>query len=237
MDEKLKLCMFCGKEIRPEDLTWEHFAPKGLWDKERPQGTRTVPAHRSCNQSYSDDNEYFRDVLVSELGADKHPEVKKILAGTLERKLKKRPGSLAKTFKGLAIREVATSSGLLIGTAPSFSIEWDRLERVLINIMRGVYFITQNAPLPQDWKCSARAVDETLFEEIKNLISRMPPTQTFGDTVFKTRYLCDTKGAFYCLLQFYENRLFLAQSMSRSFYEGWLAHMTGKLALKTSKAP
>jgi hypothetical protein len=44
-----QLFMFCGDEIRPDQLTREHFVPIGLWEKGyRPQKVRTLPAHRTC---------------------------------------------------------------------------------------------------------------------------------------------------------------------------------------------
>ena len=70
-----QLCMFCGDEIRPDELTMEHFVPKALWEKGRhPEKMKTLPAHKTCNQAFSDDNEYFRDVMAMEDGVQRHPE-------------------------------------------------------------------------------------------------------------------------------------------------------------------
>ena len=59
-----QLCVYCGKDESFGKLTVEHFVPRCLWDKERPDGTLTVPAHEQCNKRYSADNDYFRDVLA-----------------------------------------------------------------------------------------------------------------------------------------------------------------------------
>ena len=68
-----ELCMFCGDQIPAGQLTMEHFVPKGLWEKGyRPNKMKTLPAHQACNQSFSGDNEYFRDVLVMENGVQQH---------------------------------------------------------------------------------------------------------------------------------------------------------------------
>ncbi len=82
-----ELCMFCGKEIDEAELTREHFVPKCLWEKgHRPIKTRTLPAHKSCNSSFSEDNDYFRDVLASEIGAEKNEAARLVQQGSLKRK-------------------------------------------------------------------------------------------------------------------------------------------------------
>jgi hypothetical protein len=93
----LPLCMFCGEPIPVDELTMEHFVPKGLWEKgDRPGGMKTLPAHESCNKSFSDDNEYFRDVFAMEEGAQRNPIARKVQQGALKRKLKNRFGSIKK---------------------------------------------------------------------------------------------------------------------------------------------
>src|SRR5438128_12449953 len=57
-------CMFCGGDESLGLMNKEHFVPRALWAGKRPPGTITVPAHLSCNQSFSDDNDYFRTFLV-----------------------------------------------------------------------------------------------------------------------------------------------------------------------------
>ena len=57
------ICAYCGK---PAD-TVDHVIPKGLY----PESIRsnspqllTVPACRECNESFSDDEEHFRNVIT-----------------------------------------------------------------------------------------------------------------------------------------------------------------------------
>lgn len=74
-----KVCAYCGGRAS----TFDHVVPKGLYPMSARKGNiqlLTVPACTKCNESYSDDEEHFRNVitclgenlpLVSELFYDK----------------------------------------------------------------------------------------------------------------------------------------------------------------------
>lgn len=99
------LCMFCAKEIGPDQLSVEHFVPKGLREKgRRPNQVKTVSTHKCCNEAYSSDNEYFRDVMLLEEGVGRHPQAREVQTGAISRKMNKRFGSFAKNFKNVGIR-------------------------------------------------------------------------------------------------------------------------------------
>ena len=67
------LCMFCGGNESLGAMDREHFVPKCLWSGPRPDKTFVMPVHVACNRKYSDDSEYFRDVLVAQEGIQRHP--------------------------------------------------------------------------------------------------------------------------------------------------------------------
>ncbi len=64
-----RLCMFCGEDQSKGPMSREHFVPQCLWDMGLPSLVLTLPAHVSCNQAFSDDNDYFRLVLAYDEGA------------------------------------------------------------------------------------------------------------------------------------------------------------------------
>lgn len=152
MAKKPKLCMFCGKDKSLGRMSMEHFVPQGLWDGPLPRYVKTCPAHRSCNGAFAKDNEYFRDVLVAEADARAHPEVEKLYSGKMRRKLENQPGSIRKVFEDIAIRPIFTAAGLYIGHEPTFKVDWVRVKRVILNVMRGIHYTTQKQPLPLAWK-------------------------------------------------------------------------------------
>ncbi len=211
------LCMFCGREILAEQLTREHFVPKGLWERgQHPNATQTLPAHRECNHAYAADNEYFRDVMLFEDGVDRHPKAKDVQRGAIKRKMEKRPGSISKNLKNLGIRRVHTPAGIDLGKRPVFEVDWPRIERVLRNVLKGVFQVSQKFPLPQHFLVTVGHVGLIDSEWLKGIESFMCPWQSFGDTVFCCRYVRSRKEPiqkFTCLMQFYEHRLFLGEAI------------------------
>lgn len=110
-----KLRMFCAKEIEARNLASEHLVPKCLWGAGyRPINTRTLPAHKACNQGFSQDNEYFRAVLAFEAGASRDPAAKQVQKDALKRKLREQPGNVAKTLRNPRPKLVRTRAGVCL---------------------------------------------------------------------------------------------------------------------------
>ncbi|MCL4204732.1 MAG: hypothetical protein KJ000_19790 [Pirellulaceae bacterium] len=212
------MCMFCGGEIESEELTMEHFVPKCLWEKgHRPDKTKTLPAHKDCNNAFSEDNEYFRDVIVMEEGAERHPEGQRVREGAIQRKLNERFGSIVKSLKNLRMRRVYTPTGIYLGNRPTFEVEWERFERVLCNVIKGVFYVARKQPLPRDFIISVSDIRTLDPEWVTRTVSFMVPWQSFGDSAFCCRYVVSSKKPIEkitCLMQFYENRLFLGEAVS-----------------------
>jgi hypothetical protein len=211
--------MFCGDDKSRGQMSMEHFVPQGLWDGPLPRFMKTCPAHRACNQAYSQDNEYFRDVLVSEEGAKQHPEVQKLYSGKIKRKLLKQPGSLRRIFQDIGMRPVFTIGNVYIGHHPAFQVDWDRMKRVIKNVMRGIHYTTQQRPLPLTWKLGVLREEEIDHEGLQGLFGKMVPNwENFGDDVFGCRYFfADTSMA--ALMQFYRRRTFFGWAWSPELYD------------------
>lgn len=212
-----KLCMFCGNEVTPEDLTMEHFVPRSLWEKGRhPANLKTLPSHGTCNHSFSDDNDYFRDVMLFEDGVESHPKAKEVQHGAIARKLQKHAGAVRKNIRNVSLRDVSTPGGLYLGRKPTFTVDVARIERVLINVLKGVFYLSQGFPLPSKFLTSVsdcRMVDTSWLE---TTVGFMCPWQSFGDSVFLCRYVrssSDPIKKFTCLMQFYEFRLFIGEAI------------------------
>lgn len=211
------LCMFCGSEISTADLTMEHFIPQGLWEKGHlPTKMKTLPAHKCCNQSFAADNEYFRDVLAMEDGAARHPAAKQLQSGAIRRKFNNRFGSIVNTLKNLGIRRVRTRSGIELGGRPSFEVDWTRLERVLANAMKGIFYVSQERPMPQHFRIFVSDVRHVNRDWVETVAKFMVPWQSFGDTAFCCRYVVSSREPIEkmtCLMQFYEHRLFVGEAI------------------------
>jgi hypothetical protein len=210
-----RLCVFCGKDESLGPLTKEHFVPKCLWARKRPQHTLTVPAHDRCNREYSDDNEYFRDVLAIGDNCADHPEVQKLLRGKIRRKLRARRGAFLKTLQTAALYPVYTASGLFVGHAPRFDWDWNRMETVLKNVMKGMFFSLMAYPMPQEMELYVGNVrNESDLAQIRQVVDAMSPWMGFGDDVFGCRAVFHSTGKYmYCLMRFYRSELFYGQGV------------------------
>lgn len=214
-----KLCMFCGDEVHPDQLTKEHFVPQGLWEKgHRPEKMRPLPAHKACNKAFSEDNEYFRDVMIMSVGAhQRHPEVQRLQAGAVHRKFKERFGSIVKTLRNLRMWHIRTPSGLYLGRRPVFEADWQRMKRVLCNIMKGVFYVSQKCPMPHDFIIDVSDVCHVNQEWLEKTVRFMCPWQSFGDTVFCCRYVVSSTKPITrmkCLMQFYEHKLYVGAAIA-----------------------
>jgi hypothetical protein len=215
-----ELCMFCGKEIAIAEFTREHFVPKCLWEKgHRPIKTRTLPAHKSCNANFSADNDYFRDVLASEIGAEMNEAARLVQQGSLRRKLFERPGAILKNLSNMKQVHITLPSGLVIRTL-SYEVDLNRIARVLHNVIKGIYYTTQGEPLPNNFVLEAvdlAIVDDTDYRAfVQKTVSFMVGWQSFGDDAFACRYVISSKKPITkinCLMQFYGNRLFFGQAL------------------------
>jgi hypothetical protein len=178
-----------------------------------------MPAHVACNQKYSDDNEYFRDVLVAQEGIQRHPVARQLQHGQLRRKMEKLPGAFFKTFRNLGLRRLKTKSGLLLGRHPVFDVDWSRVETVLENVVKGVFYKLKGRPAPCECPirvCRAEAAANEPF--FNALVEKMVPWQGFGDDVFACRYVTDDRhqDALACLLMFYRFSVFFGMTMPAS---------------------
>lgn len=218
--------MFCGERIAPADLTMEHFVPKGLWEKgKRPEGMKTLPAHLLCNRAFAEDNEYFRDILAMEEGAQLNAAADAVQRGALQRKLHSRPRELSKTLKNARVGDVTTRGGIALGARPVFEVEQERLDRVLFNVMKGIFYVAQGEPLfskAKSFVADLRRAPKTILSKIEAVAALMCPWQSFGDKAFACRYVISRRKSpekMSCLMQFYENRVFYGEVVAPSYLE------------------
>jgi len=222
--------MFCGIAIAPTDLSMEHFCPKCLWEKgHRPARTKTLPAHKKCNESFAEDNEYFRDVLVLEAGAQQNCQGARTVAdGTIKRKIAERHGSLRKAVNDLRPVPITTNSGVFVGVGPGYLIDMARVARVLKNVVRGVFYTVRKKPMPQDWLFWVENARNIHKETLERTVNDMVDWKCFGDDVFLCRYrFLDRPDAvgIDCLMRFYQSQMFFAQAVCPSYADNVMTRM------------
>ena len=63
--KKSKLCYLCGK---PNSDTKDHVPPRGIFPATPKGQLLTVPAHKSCNGKYAEDDELLRNLVIAASG-------------------------------------------------------------------------------------------------------------------------------------------------------------------------
>ncbi|NCN82756.1 MAG: hypothetical protein GW947_02200 [Candidatus Pacebacteria bacterium] len=210
------ICYLCGKN---EAESWDHVPPKTLFPKkgvehlaltlDRMSNSRgyKLPTCKACNNLLNLDEEYIRD-RFSIVGQN-----------TIARQVFKegtqpsymRPYERSKTVSKLDLirRDIVTvvttsSDGLITRKVDGIKIDSDRVDRVAIKIVKGLYY--QN--------CGDRILDEQVFQVywdppnwLPELLSKQSPTVgRFGEVLsYKNVAIKDDKSGGIWWLSFYKS--------------------------------
>lgn len=168
-------CYLCGNSGAD---TRDHVPPKGFLERGNYKGIQriTLPAHARCNQAFSDDEEYVRDLLgpAAELlglhGVDtileKSDKSRKREAGFKRRQ---------EFLKNAKVMQLRTTSGIYHGRAVDVPFDRDRLHRVGAKIARGIIYHDAKAVVPHDEViCYGLSVHEVQAEREKELKAGNP---------------------------------------------------------------
>lgn len=138
-----KLCYLCGK---PNTDTKDHVPPRGIFPAKPNGQLLTVPAHRSCNEKYSGDDELFRNLIIA--GSGRTPEGEQAWNEQVVPSWKENRGAKRRLQERMVIIWVREpKSGLFVprkalaGDVPVFEREIDRCTR-------GLYYHKFNKPYP-----------------------------------------------------------------------------------------
>lgn len=142
-----KQCYLCG---RPAD-TKDHLFPQGLFPKPLPNNLPPrLPACRQCNEGLSKDEEVFRVFVAGGEAYEKEAGFR-IWSERIRPDLQgDRPGLkpfLRSITKMLPVR---SESGAFLGLAGILEIERQPIQRVLIKMAKGLYFLDTHKVLPGD---------------------------------------------------------------------------------------
>lgn len=128
-------CVYCGDPATTED----HVPPKSLFPPDT-EGLITVPACLNCNNTSSQDDEFFRNVLVNDDRVRDHPEAQDLNAA-YERSLQ-RPQ--AQGLRAAMLRQrrrfpLISPAGIIHGQGTALETDFTRERKVLERITRGLF--------------------------------------------------------------------------------------------------
>lgn len=168
LQEVKSICCLCGHPGTSEDpITREHVPPRQFYPKALRNGLNLwiVPAHKSCNNAYKHDEEYFYHALFA-LVANVNRSMANAIINDIKRRARK-PQSVKLIRRILRDSRRISESGIILPPG-KVCIEADetRLQRVAIKIGRCLFFRDQNRMVPDAnckdiWLCeSAEDVPE-----------------------------------------------------------------------------
>jgi hypothetical protein len=132
------ICYICGKR---NAKTKDHVPPKCFLPKSNPVGSHrlTLWAHTKCNQEYSKDEEYLRDLLAPP--AIDYPQGNHMIEKA--KKAWEHPAGKVRLENFLQEAkevELRSSSGLTIGKALGIPYDYERVRRVGLKIAQGIIY-------------------------------------------------------------------------------------------------
>ncbi len=158
-------CAYCGKI---DEATDDHIPPKNIYSRPLPPDLPSVKACEKCNHGASDDDEYFRDVVVryqhiSGLAVAQQQVGKMLRAMALPAKQK----YAKRTIEALTQVEVRSEGGIIVGKAPAYKVDVVRLTRAVERYVRGLYRYELGKRVPQDLDAhlTANPDDVTSFQD------------------------------------------------------------------------
>jgi hypothetical protein len=118
---KTGVCVHCGRE---GIVTDDHIPAKCLFPDPKPN-LITVPSCGGCNQGASNDDEYFKRMLVLRSDLHEHPMASQLRPAVIRSLHNPKQRRFRAAFlRTLGQSELRTPAGLFMGTAPTYNIEW-----------------------------------------------------------------------------------------------------------------
>ncbi len=213
-----KGCVYCGARTK---LSRDHIPAAAIFPR-MPARAVTVPACPTCNQEYSKDDVYFRDVLVAHQEVADCPEALEVQAAMMRSFGDPRQkGYTRGFFNHVKLVNPKTPAGLLLPRQPALDLESHRLERVVERIVRGLFYHEFADRISDGYEIRSFCVTDRLrqspdacrdfIQEVFPLFN-WSPVREVGPGVFKYRLSlspCDRYTSMW-LLAFYERVHFYA---------------------------
>ena len=194
-------CVFCGAIGY---VTNDQVPPRTFFAKPRPSDLIIVPGCKECNHGWSLDDEYFRTALCL---SDKTTDERNATAGrdaAIRSLQRKEARGFAKMFLSRTFpKEVYSSGGIYLGKRLGFTVDFERIQKVVAKITRGLFYEASGRILPQNYGVSADSNDtleqtdpDHLHELQNTVITPLLSTQEriIGDGAFRYRHAIPKDG-------------------------------------------
>jgi hypothetical protein len=146
-----RICYLCGQVIEtkskddPMGLSMDHVPPRQFYMKHI-RATQNLnldkaPSHKSCNEAYKEDEEYFY-VSMYPIVAKNYPPMETLYFQDIIRR-SQQPQTPTKLRKILSTAVTVTEGGIhLPNGMRRLTLDRDRIERIIVKIARGILFLS-----------------------------------------------------------------------------------------------
>jgi hypothetical protein len=187
-------CGYCGKE---QCLTRDHVPPRNLFPGPRSADLITVPCCEQCRTGWSDDDEYFRTVVVNAdqlYGDNLAAPINDAMLRSLSKARKRRFSQMI--IDSICKIPLETDSGIYLGHAPALKFDQDRVNRVSQRIVRGLFFHEKGYPIPLDYEVIGLLKQfgmEPLLETLRQQGIKFPTVRVIQSGVFAYTFRATTE--------------------------------------------
>jgi hypothetical protein len=181
-----EVCVFCS--VRAAD-TMDHVPPAMLFTRPRPTDLLTVPACERCNNELSNDEDLVINYLLGRREAETPAAIRLREELFAKERTPRRVGTAEKMLSKLTEVEVLTPGGLVIGRELLIENDWQRFDRVVGKIARGLWFGEFAERLPPDRKLLVECqpeLDGGVREAIRTIVE-VGRGRAIGTDVFEYR--------------------------------------------------
>jgi hypothetical protein len=147
-------CAYCGKI---GSLTRDHIFPKCLFPEPYPVNIdNIVRVCQACNNKKSQDDDFLRDWLTSDIIGSQCMAARKVFQKVLRSDLhgSSEIGTAARTK--MRYSALHTNGGLYLGHYPSFRIDGTRVNYTFSRIVKALYRLEHKERLPDDYTFDVR---------------------------------------------------------------------------------
>jgi hypothetical protein len=224
-DKEQITCVYCNASP-PE--TVDHIPPKCLFEKPRPSNLVTIPCCEKCNKQAALDDEYFRTTMAFRWDVYEHPAAQKIIESSLRAVSRDQASGLSKLFtQTLEAINLYSHSGLYIGKGGRFKVDSIRIERVLIRIVRGLFYYKTGRRLSED--TNVVVISDEITEQAnpklrREIICGLAPIfnkepEVFGKETFLFYWNQQNTEMTYWVLVFFSKIIYYAVTVPSDMYK------------------
>jgi hypothetical protein len=155
-------CVYCGAPATTDDHIPAQNLLVGVPRRCRP----SVPACSQCNTGASQDDEYFRDVVVKYRRVAERPEAQPAVDAMLRALSKPEKHAYARrTIESYHDVAAVTEGGIYLGMQPAYRVDGRRIARTAERYVRGLHFLERGMRVPSDHFVKVHVNIEAIIRE------------------------------------------------------------------------